>query len=119
MRLVQLLSEIETRIHASTNHHAGWGPTARMMNFSSGIARLSLEAHPGSDRSSGDVTLQSVKLADGSLQVKARVALKGSNKSQLVLLFEKPHTNWASEAARVADAWLGLQPETPLAAMAG
>jgi hypothetical protein len=122
--LLSLLTEIENAIRAVQAATGGASMDAsRMVNFQTGLARLSLKMKTAADfETRGHVQLQHFHLSDGRTCVKVHLSWTGSDARRTIDLFTLPNRNWSGEAQRVAEIWLdGLSSakvteSTPLAA---
>ncbi len=109
MRLLSFLSDVEKSLIAeSPVVDGGAWDSIRMVNFSHGLARLTLTPRPAADLPypGGSIFLQAFVLADGSLCLKANLSWKGSEAFPVLAVYSTPSTNWKLEASRVASAWL-------------
>ncbi len=112
MRLLSFLSDIERGILMEANAEEGaiWN-TARMVNFKTGLARLTLTAkEPDSGMPQGTVLVQHFALANGSFCVKANLNWQASNANTVLSVYETPVLNWKLEASRIAAAWMAGPP---------
>jgi hypothetical protein len=108
MRLLSFLTEIERaiRLEANTDETSIWD-TARIVNFKTGLARLTLAAKEAdSGMPHGSVLVQHFALANGSFCLKASLSWEGSAANSIVSVYDTPLLNWKLEAARIATAWL-------------
>lgn len=110
MRLLSFLSAVEHAITSETaapTQRAAW-ETTRMVSFQRGVARLTLDVHPGSRSAipGGAIFLQAFALADGSSCLKASLTWRGSDAFPSVSIYATPTIDWETEAQRVASAWL-------------
>jgi hypothetical protein len=116
-RLLSLLASIEKALLAETPAPAGgsWD-NSRMVNYQSGLARLTLASRSdaGSPRPVGTIFLQSFDLADGSFCLKANICwTDGPGISEVVhAIYEKPGMDWDQEARQIAAKWIA-GPSTP------
>lgn len=116
-RLLSFLNDIE---QALLKEPAGTAPAwncQRMVNFSDGLARMTLSRPSGTESPatpgrSGAILVQSFLLADGSMCLKANLSWDGSPATTTVAVHAKPSVNWPAEAAQIAAAWLGGPPAT-------
>lgn len=112
MRLLSFLTDIERSIRMEANAEEGaiWTPT-RMVNFQSGLARLTLVAQePDSGMPEGTLLVQHFGLANGSFCVKVNLTWEGSDASTALAVYETPVLNWKLEASRIAAAWMAGPP---------
>lgn len=112
MRLLSFLTDIERAIRLETNadETAIWD-TARIVNFKTGLARLTLslrEAESGMPQ--GTILVQHFGLANGSFCLKASLNWTGSDANSVVSVYETPLLNWKLEAVRIGTAWLSGPP---------
>ncbi len=113
MRLLSFLTDIERAIlmEANAAENSVWD-SARMVNFQTGIARLTLtlraDAEPGMPQ--GVIVVQHFGLADGSFCLKAHLTWQGSNSPVVVSVYDTPTLNWKIESARIASTWLNGPP---------
>ena len=119
-RLLAFLAEIERSIRAGKpvpRQGAAW-ENLRSVNYRLGLARLALAARdPSGDLTPiGTVLLQSFKLADGNVCLKASLAWQEGASESSHSIYAKPEVEWEAEAIRTAAAWLsGPAPkEAPL-----
>ncbi len=107
-RLLSFLSDVEHSLHrAAARDQAGW-EVSRMVNYHHGLARMTLSPAPGSDAEQlhGAIFVQAYTLADGSTCLKASLNWDGYETYPMLAVYSKPQTDWADEAAGIADAWL-------------
>jgi hypothetical protein len=112
MRLLSFLSDIERAIRMEANADEGaiWD-TARIVNFKSGLGRLTLtcrEADSGMPQ--GTVLIQHFGLANGSFCLKASLNWQGCDTSVTLSVYETPVLNWKLEASRIGTAWMAGPP---------
>jgi len=113
MRLLSFLTDIERAIlmEANAAENTVW-ESARMVNFQTGIARLTLtlrpDAEPGMPQ--GVIVVQHFGLADGSFCIKTHLSWSGSNTPTIVSVYDTPTLNWKLESARIASTWLNGPP---------
>jgi hypothetical protein len=90
---------------------SGWD-ASRSVNYAQGLARLVLGARDQDGKVSplGSVLLQSFKLADGTLCLKAHLSWQESDADVTRPIYAKPHLEWDGEAAQLAGAWLSGPP---------
>jgi hypothetical protein len=79
-----------------------------MVNTSLGVAKLHLNTRydPARVEPLGGVQLQSHRLADGSVCLKAFLSWNGRPAETVHAIFDRPHLDWGAEARRLAEAWL-------------
>ena len=121
MRLLSFLTEIERAIRLEANAAEGemWG-SVRMVNFQTGLARLTLTAcEADGGLPEGTVLVQRFALANGSFCLKASIAWRGSETSPVLSVYETPLLNWKLEANRIASAWLAGPPAEAAVATVG
>jgi hypothetical protein len=112
MRLLSFLTDIERAIRLETNadETAIWD-TARIVNFKTGLARLTLTLREtDSGMPQGTVLVQHFDLANGSFCLKASLNWDGSEPNSIVSVYDTPLLNWKLEAVRIATAWLAGPP---------
>lgn len=82
--------------------------TLRLINFSQGLARLTIAVRSGAGvtRSKGSILLQSFTLADGTHCMKANLAWHGTEHTAVYAIYSKPGMNWNLEASQIANKWL-------------
>ena len=111
-RLLSLLADIEKAIRCSMPDSDGIAlESTRMVNFHSGLARLSFRArtsHGAEPR--GQLQLQHFNLADGRVCVKVHLGWAGSEAHRTIELYTLPGVEWGTEVQRVAEAWLDGMP---------
>ena len=111
-RLLSFLSEIETALSAAEPAPAGgaW-QGSRSVNSSLGLARLYLSTRYNAGRlePAGAVQLQSHRLADGSVCLKAFLSWTGREAESVHAIYDRPQLDWRAEASRLAAAWLSGQ----------
>jgi hypothetical protein len=91
--------------------------TSRMINFQTGLARISLGARSDATtgRSLGSILLQAFDLADRSFCLKANLFWTDRQAAEVVhALYEKPGLDWAGEARQIATKWLAGPPAAKL-----
>ena len=112
MRLLSFLTDIERAIRLETNaDETSIWETARIVNFKTGLARLTLavrEADSGMPQ--GSVLVQHFGLANGSFCLKASLSWEGSPANTIVSVYDTPLLNWKLEAVRIASSWLAGPP---------
>jgi hypothetical protein len=109
MRLLSFLSEIERALLSeSPVVDGGAWESARMVNFHSNLARLSLTARAGAELpvNGGSIFLQSFALADGSLCLKATMTWRDSEAQTVIPVYDVPGLNWKLAASRIASTFL-------------
>jgi hypothetical protein len=109
-RLLAFLHETERSIRAGKPEpapSATW-ETTRSVNYALGLAKLTLAAKTGTGPATpqGSVLLQSFKLADSTVCLKATLSWGGAEMDVTHPIFSKPTLNWEAEASRLADAWI-------------
>lgn len=121
MRLLSFLSDIERAIRMEANADEGaiWD-TARIVNFKTGLARLTLTCRePDSGMPAGTVLIQHFGLANGSFCLKANLSWQDSDHSVSLSVYETPVLNWKLEASQIATAWMAGPPATATAETSG
>ena len=116
MRLLSFLTDIERAIRMEANADEGaiWD-TARIVNFKTGLARLTLVAREAdSGMPAGTVLAQHFKLANGSFCLKASLNWQGSDRGVILSVYDTPTLNWKLEASRIGTAWLAGPPAIPV-----
>jgi hypothetical protein len=112
MRLLSFLTDIERaiRLEANADETSIWD-TARIVNFKTGLARLTLAVRDAdSGMPQGSVLVQHFGLANGSFCLKASLSWEGSAANSIVSVYDTPLLNWKLEAVRIATAWLAGPP---------
>lgn len=112
MRLLSFLSDIERAIRLEANADEGsiWN-TARIVNFKTGLARLTLVSRDvDSGMPEGTILAQHFKLANGSFCLKASLSWQGSDRGTILSVYDTPTLNWKLEATRIGTAWLAGPP---------
>jgi hypothetical protein len=109
-RLLSLLSDIESALLSQSPAPAeGAWDNSRMVNYQSGLARLTLGARSGENpaRTLGTILLQAFDLADRSFCLKANLCwTDGTGTADVVHAFyEKPGMDWENEARQIAAKW--------------
>ena len=109
-RLLAFLAETERSIRAGRPEPqpgATW-ENSRSVNYRLGLARLSLWARAASGELSplGTVLLQSFKLADGNVCLKANLTWQEGGIEISHSIYAKPEVEWEAEAGRVAAFWV-------------
>jgi hypothetical protein len=119
-RLLSLLSDIERALQTESPAPAeGPWEISRMINFQTGLARLSLSSRSaGPARLLGSILLQAFDLADRSFCLKANLFwTDGQGGFEVVhALYEKPGLDWVGEARQIAAKWLAGPPAAKLEA---
>src|SRR5690606_1483997 len=112
MRLLSFLTEIERAIRLETNaDETSIWDTARIVNFKTGLARLTLAVREtDSGMPQGSVLVQHFALANGSFCLKASLTCDGSEANSIVSVYDTPLLNWKLEAVRIASTWLAGPP---------
>lgn len=118
-RILSLLSDIERLVlKESPVPTDGTWDNSRMVNYQSGLARLTLSVRSEANRTRhvGSILLQSFDLADRSFCLKANLFwTEGPGASEIVhALYEKPGMNWENEAREIATKWLAGPPAAKL-----
>ncbi len=109
-RLLAFLAETERSIRTGKpepREGATW-QNLRSVNYRLGLARLALAARDSSGLITpmGTVLLQSFKLADGSVCLKANLTWQDGGSESTHSIYAKPKVEWEAEAGRVAASWL-------------
>lgn len=109
-RLLGFLVEIERAVRAERPQPmaaAEW-ETARSVNYGLGLARLTLGARTstGELHALGGILLQSFRLADGMVCLRATLTWQDSGSELSHPIYAKPLLNWDSEASRLASTWM-------------
>ena len=112
MRLLSFLTEIERAIRLETNaDETSIWDTARIVNFKTGLARLTLAVREtDSGMPHGSVLVQHFALANGSFCLKASLTWDGTEANTVVSVYDTPLLNWKLEAVRIASTWLAGPP---------
>lgn len=112
MRLLSFLTDIERAIRLETNaDETSIWDTARIVNFKTGLARLSLVLREtDSGLPQGTVLVQHFALANGSFCLKASLSWEGNQANSVISVYDTPLLNWKLEAVRIATAWLAGPP---------
>jgi hypothetical protein len=107
-RLLSLLAEIESAIRASQPGGDGASlESSRMVNFHTGLARLTLRAHTATGpEPRGQLQMQHFNLADGRACVKIHLTWAGSDSHRTIEIYTLPGLDWRVQVNRVAEAWL-------------
>jgi len=112
-RLLSFLTDIEQALlkESASNMGPTWD-SMRLVNFKSGLARLTLTPPHGAEvvAPGGTIFLQSFLLSDGSLCLKASLGWQDSASTSLVAVYAKPNVDWKAEARQIASAWLAGPP---------
>jgi len=119
-RLLSLLTIIEQVILAeSPAPSEGSWDNSRMVNYQSGLARLTLGGRHADNatRPLGTVFMQAFDLADGSFCLKANICwTDGPGIAEVIhAIYEKPGMDWDGEARQIAAKWLAGPPAAKLA----
>ncbi len=109
-RLLAFLAETERSIRAGKpepREAAAW-EILRSVNYRLGLARLALAARDASGvvTPMGAVLLQSFRLADGNVCLRANLVWQEAGQEASITIYAKPDLEWQAEAERVASAWL-------------
>ena len=109
-RLLAFLAETEHAVRAEKPEPmagATW-ETARSVNFGLGLARLTFSARrsTGEHVLLGGLLLQSFKLADGTVCLKATLTWHDSESEISHPIYAKPLLDWKAEAERLAAVWM-------------
>lgn len=109
-RLLAFLAETERSIRAARpepRDGAAW-EILRSVNYREGLARLALAARDSSGVMipMGAVLIQSFKLADGNVCLRANLAWQEAGNETSLTVYAKPDLEWQAEAERVASSWL-------------
>jgi hypothetical protein len=109
-RLLAFLAETERSIRTGKpepREGATW-ENLRSVNYRLGLARLALAARDtlGVMTPMGVVLLQSFKLADGNVCLRANLTWKEGDAESSLSIYAKPEVEWEAEASRVATSWL-------------
>jgi len=113
-RLLAFLSDIERALSVEQPLPSGgsWD-NSRSVNYELGVARLAIASKRGDEStSSGTVLLQSFRLADGTISLKATLNWEGSQAASVHSIFAKPALEWSTEARRIASAWRSGPPRS-------
>ena len=112
MRLLSFLTDIERaiRLESNADETSIWDSN-RIVNFKTGLARLTLTAREtDSGMPQGNILVQHFALANGSFCLKASLTWEGSESNAIVSVYETPLLNWKLEAVRIGTAWLAGPP---------
>ena len=112
-RLLSLLTEIERALVASSPApEGGTWDTLRLINFSQGLARLTISVRSPArvTAARGSILLQAFSLADGSECLKANLCWQGVENSSTHAVYARPLTDWPGEATQIAAKWVQGQP---------
>ena len=112
MRLLSFLTDIERAIRLEANAGEGeiWD-SARIVNFKTGLARLTLSAREhDSEMPQGTILVQHFALANGSFCLKASLNWQGSEAAPVMSVYDTPLLNWKLEASRIGSSWLAGPP---------
>jgi hypothetical protein len=113
-RLLAFLAETQRAICAERSEPrpgSAW-EASRSVNYALGLARLNLASKEFSGKTSslGSLLLQSFKLADGTLCLKANLSWPGSTADVSRPIYAKPGLDWEEEARALASLWLSGPP---------
>jgi hypothetical protein len=114
-RILSFLTEIENAlvVDSPAHPHGAWA-NSRIINYQSGLARLSLGARPDATttRTLGSILLQAFDLADHSFCLKANLSWSDKEAGTEIVhaLYDKPGVDWAGEARQIAAKWLSGPP---------
>jgi hypothetical protein len=114
-RILSLLTEIEGALHTEApKHPRGAWANSRIVNYQSGLARLTLGAQcdAGPAQPLGSILIQAFALADHSFCLKANLSWAGGESGPEIVhaLYDKPGVDWTGEARRIAAKWLAGPP---------
>jgi hypothetical protein len=114
-RILSLLSDIETALHKdSPKHREGAWTNSRIINYQSGLARLSLGARSEATTAKplGSILIQAFALADHSFCLRANLSWSDRESGPNIVhaLYDKPGVDWAGEARQIAAKWLAGPP---------
>jgi hypothetical protein len=113
MQLLSFLTEIgDALIKQSVSDMGPTWDITRMVNYHHGLGRLTLTPPAGADPTQmrGTVFLQTYRLADSSLCLKANLSWQGSEQFSTITVYAKPGLKWRTETAQIASAWLAGPP---------
>ena len=108
-RLLSFLSDIERALIAGeASPQGGTWDNIRTVNYHHGLARLTLAMRRDSELAQplGTVLMQSFRLADGTICLKAFLSWTGNPAQTVHAIYERTDSDWKIEARRVANAWL-------------
>jgi len=115
-RLLAFLAETERAVRVGKPEPlpgSQW-EAARSVNYGLGLARLSLGARSISGEHVAHLLLQSFKLADGTVCLKANLAWTEAGAELSHPIYSKPSLDWGAEALRLAAVWLSGPTAKPL-----
>lgn len=120
-RLLAFLADTESTIRAERpepSSDSSW-EMSRSVNYTLGIARLTLgtKSSSGERSSEGSILLQSYKLADGTICLRATVTWKDPSIETIHPIFAKPELRWSVEAELLASVWLAGPASKPAVAL--
>jgi len=120
-RLLAFLAETERSIRAEKTEPrpgAAW-EMSRSVNYGLGLARLTLASRDSSGALSalGAVLLQSSKLADGTLSLRANLSWQDAGAEVSHPIYAKPEVDWRAESVRLSSSWLAGPPAKAPAAV--
>jgi hypothetical protein len=121
-RLLSFLTEIETALgEIDPSPQGGAWEGNRMVNNCVGLARLFLSVRVGPDRlqPTGAIQIQSHRLADGSVCLKAYLSWTGSDAETVHAIYDRSQMDWRNEARRLASAWISGQSQSAAETPAG
>lgn len=108
LRLLSFLSDIERALQAGEAPSRGtvWD-NIRTVNYHHGLARISLAVRrdAGAAQPLGTILLQSFRLADGTICLKAFLSWAGNPTQTVHAIYERTDSDWAVEARRISSAW--------------
>jgi hypothetical protein len=109
-RLLAFLAQTERSIRTGKpepRDGATW-ENLRSVNYGLGLARLALSARDslGVMTPMGAVLVQSFKLADGNVCLRANLTWQDAGAESSLSIYAKPAVEWEAEAGRVAASWL-------------
>lgn len=113
MQLLSFLTEIgDALIKQSVSDMGPTWDITRMVNYHHGLGRMTLTPPAGADETQmrGTIFLQTYRLADGSLCLKANLSWHGSERLSSLTVFTKPGLKWRAETAQIASTWLAGPP---------
>jgi hypothetical protein len=115
-RILSFLSEIENALQSEAPAHTlGPWSNGRIINYQSGLARLSLGVKADATaplRPLGSILLQAFDLADHSFCLKANISWteKDAGSEIVHAIYDKPGVDWVGEARQIAAKWLAGPP---------
>lgn len=113
MQILSLLTEIgESLIKQSVSDMGPTWDISRMVNYHHGLGRMTLTPPAGAEATQmrGTIFLQTYRLTDGSVCLKANCSWQGCDHSLPITVYSKPGLKWRAEAAKIATAWLSGPP---------